>query len=133
MYRRRFFNLQQLYQEKVNQLNRLQSRRIGGRPNLELSNEINRLILDTNRCNQLLKSIESTLNVIEPPAIVDIGEKEISSQLGLAYVAFSRVTTLNSLALIKIYDFETRFNAISRSNLLRLRKIEEARLRSISL
>ena len=66
MYRRRFFNLQQLYQEKVNQLNRLQSRRIAGRPNLELSNEINRLILDTNRCNQLLQSIESILNVIEP-------------------------------------------------------------------
>ena len=66
MYRKKFFNLQQLYQEKVNQLNRLQSRRIAGRPNLELSNEINRLILDTNRYNQLLQSIESTLNVIEP-------------------------------------------------------------------
>ena len=66
-------------------------------------------------------------------AVVDIGEKEISSQLGLAYVAFSRVRTLNSLAWIKIYDFETRFNSIRRSNLLRLRKIEEERLRLISL
>ena len=66
-------------------------------------------------------------------AVVDIGEKEISSQLGLAYVAFSRVRTLNSLALIKIYDFETRFKSIRRSNLLRLRKIEEERLRLISL
>ena len=62
-------------------------------------------------------------------AVVDPGEKEF--QLGLTYVALSRVRSIESLALENSYDF-ARFSSIGGTNMMRLRKLEEARLRSLS-
>ena len=62
--------------------------------------------------------------------ICSIGESERT--LGLAYVAFSRVRTLDGLALDKPYDL-SRFTNISKSKLFSQRQNEERRLRTISL
>lgn len=61
--------------------------------------------------------------------VVDIGEKE--AQLGLTYVAFSRVREWETLALVKSYDF-SRFRNIGSSHLMTLRKREEARLANLN-
>ena len=61
---------------------------------------------------------------------VDLGEHEY--QIGLSYVALSRVRRLENLALDKEYDND-RFKNISSSSLLILRKIEEELLESIPL
>lgn len=72
------------------------------------------------------KSQGYTLNNV----VVDLGKHE--TNLGMAYVALSRVKTLGGLALAKPYDF-TRYTEISGLNSLRQRKNEESRLMSISL
>lgn len=62
--------------------------------------------------------------------VVNLGEKETS--LGLAYVALSRVRTLEGLAFDKGYNY-TRFSSIASSRNLSLRKIEEERLMTIAI
>lgn len=54
-------------------------------------------------------SIHKAQGVTLESAVVDSGEKEF--QLGLTYVALSRVRTLEGLALENCYDF-ARFNSI---------------------
>ena len=61
---------------------------------------------------------------------IDLGEHEY--QIGLSYVALSRVRRLENLGLYKEYDND-RFKNISSSSLLILRKIEEELLESIPL
>lgn len=62
--------------------------------------------------------------------VCSIGERE--RILGLTYVAFSRVRTIEGLAIDKPYDYN-RFSNISKSKLLSQRKREEIRLQTISL
>ena len=62
-------------------------------------------------------------------AVISLGETEL--QLGLSYVALSRVRTLNGVAQDKEYDF-SRFANIANSVLLALRLAEEIRLMSIA-
>ena len=57
--------------------------------------------------------------------VVDIGENE--RNLGLAYVALSRVKTIEGLAFSKPYNF-SRFTNIAKSRYLNMRKHEEARM-----
>ena len=57
--------------------------------------------------------------------VIDIGENE--RNLGLAYVALSRVKTIEGLAFSKPYDF-SRFSNIAKSRYLTMRKLEEAQL-----
>lgn len=63
-------------------------------------------------------------------AVVSLGDREW--QLGLAYVALSRVRTLNGLALDKECNYN-RLSKIRENHLLALRLAEEDRLRRISL
>ena len=69
-----------------------------------------------------MDSIDST--------VVNLGEFE--RQLGLCYVALSRVRTLQGLSLEKEYDFN-RFPSVTQNPTLRLRLLAEQRLISISL
>lgn len=61
-------------------------------------------------------------------AVVDIGEKETS--VGLTYVAFSRVKTLEGLALYRRFPFD-RLSGIKNSYMLKCRKQEEIRMRNL--
>lgn len=62
--------------------------------------------------------------------MVELGDSERS--LGLAYVALSRVTSIEGLALSREYSYD-RFDSIKRSKLYQLRQDEEDRLKAISL
>lgn len=63
-------------------------------------------------------------------AILNIGSSE--RQLGLTYVALSRLTSLENLALECAYDY-SRFERIKNSRLFQKRQQEEVRLNSIAL
>lgn len=64
-------------------------------------------------------------------AVADVGDSENSMSLGMAYVGFSRTTTFEGLA-IKPYDYG-RFAKIADVPLLRLRRLEDARLETIQI
>ena len=78
----------------------------------------------------LLSAIHKSQGMSLERALIILGDTEW--QLGLSYVALSRVRTLDGVALDKDYDF-SRFSNLANNNLLSLRLAEERRLVSISL
>ena len=62
--------------------------------------------------------------------VIEIGENE--RNLGMTYVALSRVKTIEGLAFFKPYNFN-RFANIVKSRYLNMRKIEEARILTLCI